>query len=136
MRKPSRISRPRRDIASEITALILSKLEAGVLPWARPWDRTGGGGGGRPLRHCGTAYTGINTLFLWAMADANGYNSRYWMTYRQAQELGGQVRKGEASSLSVYYSQISKTDTNRITGEEQNRAIRFLKAYNVFNGAP
>lgn len=131
MRKPSRISRPRRDIASEITALILSKLEAGVLPWARPWDRTGGGG--RPLRHCGTAYTGINTLFLWAMADANGYNSRYWMTYRQAQELGGQVRKGEASSLSVYYSQISKTDTNRITGEEQNRAIRFLKAYNVFN---
>ena len=44
MRKPSRISRPRRDIASEITALILSKLEAGVLPWARPWDRTGGGG--------------------------------------------------------------------------------------------
>ena len=52
------------------------------------------------------------------------------------QELGGQVRKGEASSLSVYYSQISNTDTNRITGEEQNRAIRFLKAYNVFNGAP
>ena len=62
MRKPSRISRPRRDIASEITALILSKLEAGVLPWARPWDRTGGGG--RPLRHCGTAYTGTGQLVL------------------------------------------------------------------------
>ena len=73
MRKPSRSPRPRRDIASEITALILSKLETGVLPWARPWDRSGGGG--RPLRHCGTPYTGINTLFLWAMADACGFNS-------------------------------------------------------------
>lgn len=131
MRKPSRSPRPRRDIASEITALILSKLETGVLPWARPWDRCGGGG--RPLRHCGTPYTGINTLFLWAMADACGFNSRYWMTYRQAQAIGAQVRKGETSSLSVYYSQISKTDTDKVTGEEQNRSIRFLKAYNVFN---
>ncbi len=131
MRKPSRAPRPRRDIANEISALILSKLETGVLPWARPWDRSGGGG--RPLRHCGTPYTGINTLFLWAMADACGFNSRYWMTYRQAQAIGAQVRKGETSSLSVYYSQISKTDTNKVTGEEHNRSIRFLKAYNVFN---
>ena len=62
-----------------------------------------------------------------------GYSSRYWMTYRQAEALGGQVRKGETSSLSVYYSQISKTEQDRVTGEDQTRAIRFLKAYNVFN---
>ena len=67
------------------------------------------------------------------MADACGFNSRYWMTYRQAQAMGAQVRKGETSSLSVYYSQISKTDTDKVTGEEQNRSIRFLKTYNVFN---
>ena len=42
-----------------------------------------------------------------------GYSSRYWMTYRQAEALGGQVRKGETSSLSVYYSQISKTEQDR-----------------------
>ena len=70
------------------------------------------------------------------MADACGFNSRYWMTYRQAQAMSAQVRKGETSSLSVYYSQISKTDTDKVTGEEQNRSIRFLKTYNVFNGAP
>lgn len=121
----------RRDIAAEVTALILSKLEQGVMPWVRPWNATRGGG--RPLRHCGTAYTGINTLFLWAMGDAMAYNSRYWMTYRQAEALGGQVRKGETSSLSVYYSQISKTEQDRVTGEDHTRAIRFLKAYNVFN---
>lgn len=62
-----------------------------------------------------------------------GYSSRYWMTYRQAEALGGQVRKGETSSLSVYYSQISKTEPDRVTGEDHTRAIRFLKAYNVFN---
>ena len=122
---------PRRDVAGEITALILSKLEQGVLPWARPWDRTGGGG--RPLRHNGAPYTGINTVFLWAMGDACGYGSRYWMTYRQADALGGQVRKGETSSPSVYYSQINKIEQDQASGEEQTRSIRFLKAYNVFN---
>jgi antirestriction protein ArdC len=66
------------------------------------------------------------------MGDAMGYGSRYWMTYRQAEALGGQVRKGERSSLSVYYSQISKIEQDRDTGEEQNRTIRFLKAYHVF----
>lgn len=48
---------PRRDVAAEITNLIIEKLEAGVLPWSRPWGLTGAGG--RPLRHCGTPYTGI-----------------------------------------------------------------------------
>ena len=97
---------PRRDVAAEITNLIIEKLEAGVLPWSRPWGLTGAGG--RPLRHCGTPYTGINTLYLWAIGDARGYNSRTWMTYRQAEELGGQVRRGERGSLSVYFSSFSK----------------------------
>lgn len=72
-------------------------------------------------------------LILWAMGDAKGYSSRHRMTYRQAEALGGQVRKGETSSLSVYFSQISKTEQDRVTGEDHTRAIRFLKAYNVFN---
>lgn len=45
---------PRRDVAAEITNLIIEKLESGVLPWSRPWGLTGAGG--RPLRHCGTPY--------------------------------------------------------------------------------
>ncbi|GAA3273970.1 hypothetical protein GCM10020258_51480 [Sphingomonas yabuuchiae] len=48
------------------------------------------------MRHCGTNYTGINALYLWALADSRGYSSRYWMTYRQAEQLGAHVRKGEA----------------------------------------
>ncbi len=55
------VDKPRRDVAAEITSLIIQKLESGVLPWSRPWGLTGAGG--RPLRHCGTPYTGINNLY-------------------------------------------------------------------------
>jgi antirestriction protein ArdC len=128
-RKP--VDKPRRDVAAEITSLIIQKLESGVLPWSRPWGLTGAGG--RPLRHCGTPYTGINNLYLWAIGDARGYSARTWMTYRQAEELGGHVRRGEHGSHSVYFSSFSKTETDRVTGEEANKNIRFLRSYTVFN---
>jgi len=51
--------RSSRDVAAEITDLIIRKLEEGVPPWSRPWRCSGAGG--RPLRHCGTPYTGINS---------------------------------------------------------------------------
>jgi antirestriction protein ArdC len=120
----------KRDYAQEISNIILSRIESGVLPWRRPWRTFGAGG--RPLRHNGTPYTGINTLFLWALADAHGYRSRYWMTYRQAEELGAQVRRGERSSISVYYNSFNKTETNSLTGQDTSKTVRFLRAYAVF----
>ena len=57
--------RTSRDVAAEITDLIIRKLEEGVPPWSRPWRLNGAGG--RPLRHCGTPYQGINTLLLWSL---------------------------------------------------------------------
>lgn len=124
-------ARSSRDVAAEITDLIIRKLEVGVPPWTRPWRVAGAGG--RPLRHCGTPYTGINTVYLWAVADANGYRSRFWMTYRQAEALGGHVRRGEHGSLSVYYSNFKKTEADPVTGAESERSIRFLRHYLVFN---
>lgn len=118
-----------RDVAAEITALIVAKLEAGVPPWRRPWSMAGGG---RPLRHCSTPYTGINALYLWAIADARGYRGRHWMTLRQATQLGGHVRRGETGSHSVFFSSLRRTDRDRRTGEEVERSIRFLRAYTVF----
>lgn len=47
-----------RDIAADITAAIIARLEAGTLPWQRSWSVIGEGG--RPLRHEGVPYTGIN----------------------------------------------------------------------------
>lgn len=121
----------RRDVAAEITALIIRRIEEGVPPWTRPWRVPGAGG--RPLRHCGTPYTGINNLLLWATADARGYRSRFWMTQRQAGELGGAIRAGEHGSLSVYYSSFTKAEASPITGEGTERTVRFLRHYIVFN---
>ena len=70
--------------AQRITAAIIEKLEQGIKPWR-------GVPVSRPLRSCGTPYRGMNTFWLWMVADGCGYVSPYWMTYRQCQKLGGQV---------------------------------------------
>ena len=123
--------KPRPDVAQVITDLILEKIAAGTAPWLKPWSATST----RPLRHNGVPYTGINTFFLWAVAEACGYASPYWMTYRQAAELGGQVRKGESGSYSVFYSTAHKTDTDRQAGETTEKTIRFMKWNHVFNAS-
>jgi antirestriction protein ArdC len=101
----------------------------------KPWS--GDNATGRidiPLRHCGTPYRGINILLLWAQALEKGYATAKWMTFRQAVELGGHVRKGEHGALVVYANKITKTEEND-KGEEIERAIPYMKGYTVFNVA-
>jgi len=86
----------------------------------------------RPLRHNGLPYRGINILMLWGAAIERGYCNPTWMSYRRAQELGGQVRKGEKGSLVVYANTITKTEENE-EGQEEERAISYMKGYTVFN---
>ena len=123
------------DIAASITATILAKLEAGTKPWVQPWR---GAPVSRPLRHCGSAYRGINTLMLWMAAQAGGYASPYWMTYRQAELLNGQVRKGEKASHAVLYKTIPARDVRDGDGSIDNdnddtRTRRLLRGFAVFN---
>ena len=122
------------DPYARITARILTDLEQGVRPWTKPWSADQlGGRVTRPLRVTGEAYSGINVLLLWMEAVASGYASPTWMTYRQSQQLGGQVRKGETGTPVVYYGQTTKTRRDESTGEEAERDVRFLKTYTVFN---
>jgi antirestriction protein ArdC len=65
-------------------------------------------------------------------SHAQGYSAPIWMTYKQAQELKANVRKGERGSLVVYANSINKIETND-KGEDVEREIPFLKAYTVFN---
>lgn len=122
---------PKPDVAQVITDLILEKIAAGTAPWLKPWTSTCT----RPLRHNGVPYSGINTFFLWAVAEGRGYTSPYWMTFRQSLELGAHVRKGESGSFSVFYSSARKTDTDRETGETSEKTIRFMKWNHVFNAS-
>ena len=95
--------------AQRITTAIIEKLEEGTKPWVKPWR---GLPVSRPLRSCGTSYRGMNTFWLWMVADACGYASPYWMTYRQCRELGGQVRKGEKSTIAIFYKSYTKEVEN------------------------
>jgi len=87
----------------------------------------------------GKPYRGINTVVLWATAQAEGYPSAVWATYRQWQELGAQVRKGEQSSPVVFWK-ISDTDEqedgdNGRDGEDGRQPRVFARGYAVFNAA-
>jgi antirestriction protein ArdC len=120
------------DPEREISERIIAALEAGTPPWRKPW--TGQGGGAAfPLRHNAEPYRGINVLMLWLAAAEKGYASPFWMTYRQAQELGGQVRKGEKSTLVVKYG-LLETERSGEDGDASDAVRRpYLKAYHVFN---
>lgn len=127
--------KPRVDMYAKITDRIVADLENGVRPWVKPWSAANTAGRiTRPLRHNGTPYQGINIILLWSEALARGFASPIWMTFKQAIELGGHVRKGETGSTVVYASQFTRTETDS-QGDEVERGIPFLKAYSVFNVA-
>ncbi|MCW5631865.1 MAG: DUF1738 domain-containing protein [Rubrivivax sp.] len=123
----------RADVYTRVTDRILEDLAKGVRPWLKPWTSTNTEGRiTPPLRHNGTPYKGMNVLLLWGEALAKGYASPIWMTYRQATELGAQVRKGEHGSLVVFADRFTKTERND-KGDEVERSIPFMKGYTVFN---
>ncbi|WPZ34530.1 zincin-like metallopeptidase domain-containing protein [Thalassobaculum sp. OXR-137] len=124
----------KQDIYQRITDTIVSQLEQGVKPWVKPWNAEHAAGRiTRPLRASGQPYQGINVLALWASATAQGFSAPIWMTFKQAKELGGNVRKGEKGSPVVYASTLSRTEMDESTGEESERHIPFMKGYTVFN---
>jgi|TARA_R110002051_G_scaffold154675_4_gene226818 antirestriction protein ArdC len=126
------MAKERFDIKQHVTDTIIAQIEAGTPPWRKPW--TGDmSGASFPLRHNGDSYQGINILMLWATAHVRGYNSARWMTFKQALELGGCVKKGEKATKSVFYGSIEREDENAAEGEDGKRCIRFAKTNNVFN---
>ena len=124
----------KQDVYERITNKIIAELEKGVRPWVKPWSAEHAAGRiTRPLRANGIPYRGINILMLWADSVEKGYSAPIWITFKQAQELGGHVRKGESGSLVVYASTFSKMETDAGSGAEVERDIPFLKGYTVFN---
>jgi len=119
-----------RSPAARITREIVARLEAGTRPWIKPWR---GVAYSRPLRACGTPYRGMNVFWLWMVADMCGYSSPYWMTYNQARKLGAQVRKGEKSTIAIFYKSYTRQVEEPDGGDSTEEARRVLKAYPVFN---
>lgn len=125
----------RHDVYERVTNRIVEQLEQGVRPWHKPWNAEHAAGRiTRPLRFNGKPYSGINILMLWAAAEDAGYTCPLWLTFNQAKELGGSVKKGEHGSTVVYASSFTKKETDD-TGEQLEKDIPFLKQYTVFNAS-
>jgi antirestriction protein ArdC len=124
----------KQDIYERITGKIVADLEQGVRPWMKPWNAEHAAGRiTRPLRGNGIPYNGINVIMLWSAAMAAGYSAPIWMTFKQAKDLGGHVRKGETGELVVYADRFRKTEIDEASGQELERDIPFMKGYTVFN---
>jgi hypothetical protein len=107
-----------------VTEAIIKQLESGVAPWRKPW-RTG-----MPVNLVSKKeYRGIN-IFLLAF---QGYGSRYWLTYRQAQALSGNIKKGEHGTKVVFWKIGEYQKENAETTEIETHKSILLRYYTVFN---
>lgn len=139
--KTGRARGMRAGLYDEVTARIIAELEAGRVPWVQPWGRPDGCGTAGPApglpRNALTSrsYSGINILILWGAVIEHGYPSQGWLTFRQALEAGGNVRKGERGTTVVYADRFVPEDEKRRAAEtgEDAQAIPFLKRFTVFN---
>lgn len=128
----------RASLYDEVTSRIIAELEVGRFPWVQPWgiaDVAGLAPGLPRNALTGRTYSGINVLILWGAVIAQAFPSQGWLTFRQALEAGGNVRKGERGTTVVYadrFTPESEKERARETGEDA-KAIPFLKRFTVFN---
>lgn len=116
-----------QNIYERITSQILNQLERGIVPWKSPYFSTIG----FPRNFStGKHYQGVNILLL----GCQRFTSPDFLTYRQAQELGGQVRRGERGFLVVKYGTYTKGEDQGAENENENKR-GYLKGYTVFNAS-
>jgi len=121
------------DVYSLITERIIEKLEAGTIPWHKPWRSIGAPRNLVSKKN----YRGINVWLL----TTQSYTSPYWATIRQINQLGGQVRKGEKSTPVVFWKiyldgvevKLGEAEPEAQEAEGQSRRRFVLRYYSVFN---
>ena len=113
-----------------ITDKIMEELERGCVPWHKPWKSPDGVR--VPMNYASKKpYRGVNTFLLAVARFKAGYDSNYWLTYKQIQTLGGNV-KGQHSEMVVFWKLLEKPAENP-TAERENDYIPMLRYYRVFN---
>jgi antirestriction protein ArdC len=118
-----------RDLYSEVSARIVAELERGAAPWIKPWAATAGQNvpqnavTNRP-------YSGCNVILLW-LARSRGWATPRFLTYKQAIEAGGYVRKGEHGTTVYFVKQLQVKDDDADAADP--RLVPMMRAYTVFN---
>ncbi len=150
---------PRVSLYDEVAARIVAELEAGRVPWVQPWDAAAFAPGLPRNADTRRAYSGINILILWAEAVRRGFPAQGWLTFRQAREAGGAVRKGEKGTTIFYAARFTPRGEAATGGRASglsgaigtngaseggggspgaggdSRSVPFLKRFTVFNVA-
>jgi antirestriction protein ArdC len=115
------------DTFAIITERVIALLEQGTIPWQKPWQ----GAEQAPQNLVSRKpYRGVNVFLLHAMH----YTSPFWLTFKQAQELGGHVRKGEKACPVVFWKWLDVVGENG-EGDGETKRVPFLRYYSVFNVA-
>jgi antirestriction protein ArdC len=126
----------RADIYTRITAEIMAAIEAGGGQWKMPWHHDGSAISRPANVGSERRYRGVNVIALWIAAQAAGYASGVWGTYRQWLAVGAQVRKGERGTTVVLWKQMTSTSDDGEDGDEDpGRPRIFARAFTVFNVA-
>jgi len=114
-------------IYQQVTDRIITELENGAAPWIKPWTTFAGNEDQNIISK--KPYQGINRLIL----GMSGFSMPYWASFKQWQELGGTVKKGEKGTMIVFYSPIQKDSVNPENGNIEQSIYHCLKSYYVFN---
>jgi antirestriction protein ArdC len=126
------------DVYQTVTDRIVSMIERGAGEWRMPWHAAPASEPGAPVAMprnvTGRTYRGVNVPLLWASAQAFGYGSPTWATYKQWQERGAQVRRGERSTLIVFWKRIEVAANNN-DDDDPTETRLIARGYAVFNAA-
>jgi antirestriction protein ArdC len=132
-----RTNRAPRDHYQEVTDRIIAALEAGTPPWRRSWDPDKSGGPAMPCNAAtGQRYRGINVLTLGMSTLAFSSADPRWATYKQAEDRGWQVRKGERGTTGYFFKRLELRDDTKPEGEEDAvKRIPLLRAFSLFHAS-
>ncbi len=119
-------STARKSVYEVVTDRILTLLDQGTVPWKKPW-----GGAEQAPRSLasGRHYRGVNVFLL----HAAGYESPHWLTYLQANDWGGHVRKGEKGFPVVFWKWREADETETDEDGDKRRPAPILRYYTAFN---
>jgi antirestriction protein ArdC len=121
----------RRDLYAEVSTRIVAELEGGAAPWVKPWAATAGAN--TPCNAVTSRpYSGCNVILLWLARD-RGWPTPRFLTFNQAIEAGGNVRKGEHGTKVYFVKQLKIVDAE--AEETEARLVSMLREYTVFNVA-
>ncbi|MCY4644085.1 MAG: zincin-like metallopeptidase domain-containing protein [Bacteriovoracales bacterium] len=116
-------------VFERVTNLIIEKMETGTVPWKRPWSGSTAKLGQHQNALSGKVYRGANAI----LAYLSGHDSPYWLTFNQAKERGGNIKKGEKGTTILYWHFPKEEEGKGNDEGKKKECLPFVRYYTVFN---